>query len=57
VPDQLKAITLYLPHEEAAALEREAATEGRSGVSAQIRWILALRRRKADDDQRGLHRE
>lgn len=40
----LKAITIYLPPDEVEALNREADDEGRSGASAQIRWILAKRR-------------
>lgn len=43
---KLVAKMVYLPEEEAAALERESQEAGRSGISAQIRWILTERRRK-----------
>lgn len=41
----LRAITVYLPVAEVARLEREGLEEGRGGVSAQIRFVLAQRRR------------
>ncbi len=40
----LYPITVYLSEREVAALNGEAKAEGRSGVSAQIRWILGQRR-------------
>lgn len=43
-PEKLQSLTLYLPESEVKALERESREEGRSGVSAQIRWILYARR-------------
>ena len=46
VSDKLRPVTVYLPPEEMEALEREAAEEGRSGASAQVRFILAKRRRE-----------
>ena len=48
----LRAITLYLPPEEIDALETEAEEDGRSGVSAQIRFILAQRRKSQDQHER-----
>jgi hypothetical protein len=41
--DTLKPITVYLPADLIAALEKDAAWNGRSGVSAQVRWILGAR--------------
>lgn len=46
--DQLVPQTIYLAPEEIAALEAEAKDEGRSGVSAQVRFILMKRRRDLD---------
>lgn len=40
----LKAITVYLPEAEVDALNREAEENGRSGASAQIRFLLGQRR-------------
>lgn len=37
-------VSIYLPPAEVKELEEEAEREGRSGVSAQIRWILGQRR-------------
>jgi hypothetical protein len=45
--EKLRPLTVYLPPEEVDALEREAREQGRSGASAQIRFILAERRRDA----------
>lgn len=42
---KLRPLTIYLPPEEVDALEREAREEGRTGASAQVRFILAQRRR------------
>lgn len=42
----IRPITVYLPKEEVEALQRESEADGRSGVSAQIRWILQQRRLK-----------
>lgn len=47
MPEQLQAITVYLPLAEIEALELEAEINGRSGVSAQIRWLLNQRRVEA----------
>ncbi len=43
---QTRPITVYLPEDEIEALLRESEADGRSGVSAQIRWILQQRRAK-----------
>jgi hypothetical protein len=40
----LVARTIYLPPEEIRELEGEAAEAGRSGISAQIRFLLGRRR-------------
>lgn len=47
----LRQLTLFLEDEEVDALEREAAEQGRAGVSAHIRWILACRRIKLEDNE------
>lgn len=44
----LRAFTVYLPPEEVEALDREAEENGRSGSSAQIRFILLQRRRELE---------
>lgn len=44
--EKLRALTVYLPPAEVAALEAEATAEGRSGASAQIRFILSRRRQQ-----------
>lgn len=41
---KLKPITVYLAGAEVELLHEEALAAGRSGASAQIRWILAQRR-------------
>lgn len=41
----LKAMTLYISQDEYDRLEQEAEEAGRTGVSAQIRFILASRRK------------
>lgn len=43
-----RPLTVYLDDEEIAALDREADEAGRSGVSSQIRWILARRREEIE---------
>jgi hypothetical protein len=43
LPD-LKALTVYLPEDEVHALNRDAAEGGRSGASAQIRYVLERQR-------------
>lgn len=48
--EKLIPLTIYLSPDEKAGLEREAKVDGRSGVSAQIRYIL--RRWKADGEGR-----
>lgn len=40
----LRPVTIYLSQEEIDELGKEAAEAGRSGASAQVRWILARRR-------------
>ncbi len=46
MPDgSLRPVTIYLSQQEIEALDQEASDEGRSGLSAQVRWILAQRRR------------
>jgi hypothetical protein len=55
MPDEekLKPITVYLPIGEVVALNAEARLEGRSGASAQIRWILFQRRLAPGADESG----
>jgi hypothetical protein len=43
---KLRPVTVYLPPEEVEALEREADEEGRSGASAQARYVLLQHRRE-----------
>lgn len=47
--DRVKPRTVYLSDLEVSLLEREAAESGRSGVSAQVRYILGRRRQDGVD--------